>query len=142
MDGSSRSLALDIQYNAATELRTLQGFFAFAGDIATTDGTLLGMICNWAGPGNEHTPQPMFQSQTATMTAGATEFTVASGGSKLAYAPTNSCDSTTTEFDLQSEPHDRDGRGVGPNERAGQTAVGKSVQQEIESRGFAIPALY
>jgi hypothetical protein len=142
MDGSSRSLALDVQYNTATELRTLQGFFGFAGDIATTDGTLLGMICNWAGPGNNHTPQPMFQSQTATMTAGATEFTIASGGSKLNYAPTNSCSSTTTEFDRNLSKTIETGEGAGMTNELDKPAVGKSVQQEIESRGFAIPALY
>jgi hypothetical protein len=142
MDGNARSLALNVEYNTATELRTLQGFFAFAGDIATTNGTLLGMICNWAGPGNSHTPQPMFQSQTATMTSGAAEFTIASGGSKLSYAPTNSCNSTTTEFDRDLSHAIEAGEGSGMTNELDKPADGKSVQEEIESRGFGIPTLF
>jgi hypothetical protein len=142
MDGSARSLALDIQYNTATELRTLQGFFAFAGDISASDGSLLGMICNWAGPGNNHTPQLMFQSQTATMTAGATEFTLAAGSSKLSYAPTNTCSSTTTEFDRNLNHTLEAGEGAGTMSELDKPSGALTVQQEIESRGFAIPTLY
>jgi hypothetical protein len=141
-DGNARSLALDVKYNAATQLRTLQGFFAFAGDIASSDGTLLGTICNWAGPGNNHTLQAKFQSQLATMASGASEFTLAADGSKLRYAPTNSCSSTTTEFDADLNHTIAPLEGAGTLSQLDAPSGANTVQQEIESRGFTIPKLY
>ncbi|HKU39781.1 MAG TPA: hypothetical protein VJR89_16590, partial [Polyangiales bacterium] len=140
LDGHARSLALDLQYNSATGTRTLQGFFAFGADIAGNDGSLLGMICNWAGPGNDHTPQRQFQSQVASMSAGASEFTLSA--SKLGYAPTNSCSSTTTEFDADLNQTIGSGEGVGTASMLDVPGASNTVEQELESRGFTLPVLY
>jgi hypothetical protein len=142
LDSNARSLALDASYNSVTQARTLQGFFGFAGEISTSNGALLGMICNWAGPGNSHTPEAEFQSQTATLSAGSTNFVIPSGGSKLSYAPTNSCSSTTTEFDKNADQTLALGEGAGTLSDLDVPSGGRSVQQEIESRGFALPSLY
>jgi hypothetical protein len=141
-DGRSRMLALNATYNTVTDVRTVQGFFGFAADISTSDGTLLGMICNWAGPGNNHTPVAKFQSQIAALSATADHFSVASGDSKITYAPTNSCNSTTTQFDANVDQTLTAAEGVGTVNNLDVPGGTNTVQQEIEGRGFLSPALY
>ncbi len=142
MDNASRMLAITADYNSATDTRTLGGYFGFGDDIATSSGALSGMICNWAGPGNSHTPQASFQSQVATHTGSAVGFSIASGASKIAYAPTNSCASTTTSFDLDANNTLDSGEGVGTASDLDVPSGTNTVQQEIESRGFVIPPLF
>ena len=45
------------------------------------------MICNWAGPGNQHTGITKLQKQTMTMTGG--KFVV--GTNNITYTPSNDC---------------------------------------------------
>jgi hypothetical protein len=139
-DGNARGLAVHADYNSATEARTLNGYFAFTGDVATTDGSLLGMICNWAGPGNSHTPASAFQSQTASLTASATDYAL--GASKITYAPTTSCSSTTTSFDVDVSGTIASGEGVGMVADLDTPSGANTVQQEIELRGFVKPSLF
>jgi hypothetical protein len=141
-DDKSRMLAVDTSYDVATLTHTLRGYFGFAADISTTDGALLGMICNWAGPGNNHTPAAKFQSQRATLVGDATVFTVPSGGSKILYAPTNSCSSTTTSYDVNVDNTLAANEGVGTVAALDEPSGSNSVQQEIESRGFAKPTAF
>jgi len=141
-DDKSRMLAVDMSYNATTDVHDMQGFFGFAADISTTDGDLLGMICNWAGPGNNHTPTAAFQSQRASLDATATLFTVPAGGSKIVYAPTTSCSSTTTSYDVNVDNTLAANEGVGTAADLDAPTGSNTVQQEIESRGFALPSLF
>ena len=142
-DGNARALAARASFNSATETRTLKGYFAFAGDIATTNGTLLGMICNWAGPGNSHTPSSFFQSQTATLTASATGYVLATpSDSKITYAPTNSCSSTTTEFDANANGTLVSSEGAGTTADLDVPSGSHTVQEEIVSRGYTLPSLF
>lgn len=141
-DDKSRMLAVDAHHNTATDNYELQGFFGFAAPITTTDGELLGMICSWAGPGNNHTPTAMFQSQTAVLSAGAETFTIPSGGSKITYAPTNSCSSTTTSYDVNVDNTLAANEGVGTAVNLDAPTGSNTVQEEIESRGFAVPSLF
>ncbi len=139
-DGKSRSLAAHAAFNTVTEVRTLDGYFAFADDVATSDGALQGMVCNWAGPGNSHTPVATFQSQTATLGASATEYTL--GASKITYAPTTSCSSTTTAFDVNVSGGIVGSEGVGTLADLDAPSGANTVQQEIDARGFAKPSLF
>jgi len=139
-DGNSRSLAAHVDYNSSTSTRTLSGYFGFAGDVATTNGSLLGMICNWAGPGNSHTPAARFQSQTATLASSATAYTLAT--SKITYAPTNTCSSTTTAYDVNVNGTIAAGEGVGTTNDLDVPTGANTVQQEIELRGFVKPSLF
>ena len=141
-DDKSRMFAVDTSYNVVTDVYDLQGFFGFAADIATTQGDLLGMICNWAGPGNNHTPTAKFQSQRAILSAGSTTFTVPTGGSKIVYAPTNSCSSTLTSYDVNVDNTVAANEGVGTAADLDAPSGSNTVQQEIESRGFAVPNLF
>ncbi|GAA6134634.1 hypothetical protein NBRC116188_14230 [Oceaniserpentilla sp. 4NH20-0058] len=54
-------------------------------DLAATDA---GMICNWAGPGNSHTPVDKVQYQALGLSSG--EWTATS--SNILYVPTTTCD--------------------------------------------------
>ena len=142
MDNATRMLAVAGDYNSATDTRTLDGYFAFGADIATTDGSMQGMICNRAGPGNNHAARASFQSQVATHTGSATTFSIPSGGSKIAYAPTNSCSSTTTSFDLNADGTLASGEGVGTANGLDGPSGTNTVQSEINGRGFAKPSLF
>jgi len=51
-----------------------------------------GMICNWAGPSNQHQPNDKVQYQALSLSNG--EWTATT--SNIRYAPTNSCDSATS----------------------------------------------
>jgi len=141
-DNATRMLALDTQYDSALGDRSLQGFFGFGADIASSDGKLQGLICNWAGPGNNHTPKPLFQSQTATMAAGAMDFVIPSGGSKIRYAPTNSCSSTTTGFDADVDHTIEAMEGEGVTADLDAPSGSKTVAEELTARGFALPTLF
>lgn len=142
MDDKSRMLSMTMDYDAVSSSYTLQGFFGYADNIVDTNGTLLGMICNWAGPGNNHNLLSAFQSQTAELSGSATAFTIPTGGSKITYAPTNNCDSTTTQYDVDANGTLDAGEGVGTVNDLDAPAGGRTVQGEIEERGFVTPTLF
>ncbi len=139
-DDRARALAAHADYNTASEVRTLTGHFAFTNEISTTDGSLLGMVCNWAGPGNNHTPGARFQTQTATLAPSATEYTL--GTSLITYAPTTSCTSTTTAYDVNVDATIASGEGVGTAVALDVPTGTNTVQQEINARGYAKPSLF
>ena len=142
-DSHSRALSARASYNSATGTRTIDGYFAFAGGIDTTTGSLSGMICNWAGPGNSHTPASSFQYQRATLTSASAGYVLAApADSKITYAPTNSCSSTTTSFDVNSNGTLAAGEGLGLTSSLDSPSGANTVQQEIVSRGFSMPSLF
>jgi hypothetical protein len=141
-DGMARALAATASLDTVSGDRTLQGYFAFSDDIASTHGDLLGMVCNWAGPGHNHTPQPLFQSQVAVQAGGSGVYAV-SGTSHIGYAPTNSCNSTTTTYDLDQTYTLDPGEGVGTVHTLDAPSGGvASVQAEISRRGYSLPSLF
>lgn len=139
-DGNSRTLLATSSYNSATAVRTVTGYFGYASDIATTTGTLLGMICNWAGPGNSHTPNNRFQMQAATLADSASTFSL--GTSKITYAPTVDCDSSgDMRYDVDLDNTIASGEGASvTNDLDTLTGSHTTVQEEISSRGFTTPA--
>jgi hypothetical protein len=76
------------------------------------------------------------------LSATADHFSVASGDSKITYAPTNSCNSTTTQFDANVDQTLTAAEGVGTVNNLDVPGGTNTVQQEIEGRGFLSPALY
>ena len=140
-DSHARALAVRSTYDSPADRRTVQGYFGFTDALATTDGSVLGMVCNWAGPGTVHTPVPRFQSQTAMLAGLASTFVATA--SHLAYAPTNACASTTTVFDADADGTLAGGEGLGmlpALDMPGSSAV--SVQGEIVSRGYSQPGYF
>lgn len=57
-----------------------------------TAGEINGFICNWAGPGNDHTLIERAQRQWLALDRSSTLFYVPDGGSNITYAPVVSCE--------------------------------------------------
>lgn len=150
-DSHARTLAATASLGI-DDARTVRGYYAYAADIGTTGAAFapLGMICNWAGPGHRHLPIARFQSQTARQPAGGGAFAIpspSSSNSRIAYAPTNSCTSTTTQFDVDAGALPATGltagEGVGTTASLdGLTGTNATVDAEIRSRGWARPSLF
>ncbi|MDZ7857385.1 hypothetical protein [Sphaerotilus sp.] len=140
-DRHARALAVRSTYDSAADTRTVQGHFAFTDALATTDGSLLGMVCNWAGPGAQHIPAPLFQSQTATLAGLASTFVATA--SRLTYAPTNACVSTTTLFDADGDGTLTAGEGAGtPQALDAPASSSVTVQEELLTRGYVQPEYF
>jgi hypothetical protein len=140
-DSHARALAATSSVSAATSVRTIDGYYAYADEIAATSGALLGMICNWAGPGNSHSTGLQFQSQRATLASGASLFAL--GSSLITYAPTVSCASTTTQFDVDANGTLAVGEGVGTSASLdGLTGANTTVDQELRARGGGAHSLF
>lgn len=142
-DSHARALVAASTLDTVSGDRTVQGHFAFSGAIdGSHAGEVQGMICNWAGPGNSHTPTAKFQSQTAVLTASASSYAV-SGSSKITYAPTNSCNSTTTTYDVDVNGSLTSSEGVGTvADLDGLSGSHSTVDEELRSRGWSLPGLY
>jgi hypothetical protein len=149
-DSHSRMFAMNIDYNTTSFLRTGQSFFGFSGnmaDTATGATDLKGMICNWAGPGNSHTPNNNFQYQKIVLTETATDWDISSdaNSNKITYAPNVACATTgggmTFDVDANGTIDAAEGDTVAnglDTLDAGKT----TVQETIEGRGFANPSLF
>jgi hypothetical protein len=87
LDDHARVFQLGMNADAADG----EAYFGFGDSLGTSDGSILGMICNWAGPGNSHTPSPYAQRQFFSFNATSGVFETPTGGSDIVYAPTNSC---------------------------------------------------
>lgn len=83
----SHTRVFNLTLNTASEGTA---FFGYGEEIATTDGSISGFICNWAGPGSTKLEHDKVQSQGISFdtTAGVYVADV----SAITYAPTNSCD--------------------------------------------------
>ena len=154
-DSHSRMFAMNI--NASGDDRTGKAFFGFSGNMAQTAATshnLHGMICNWAGPGNlarsasnpTQNVTAKFQYQSVTLPGTATRWDIAAGAasSKLAFAPTNTCDSgvgMTYDVNASRTLSVAEGTGVA-NDLDAPVAPRTTVQAEIESRGFTNPTRF
>jgi len=75
-----------------------EAFFGFGDDIAVTDGTITGFICNWAGPGSAKTIRAQYaQRQFVAFDAATGRWRQPTGGSDIRYAPTNDCTYTNAQ---------------------------------------------
>ena len=144
-DSHSRMFAARVDYNSTTENRDLKAYFGYAENMATTSnrGKLLGMICNWAGPNNSHSPRQLFQSQSASLISTATTWTV-SPGEKITYSPTNNCNSTATmRFDVNADNSIASGEGASVTHNLNApTGSRTTVSDELTFLGFSIPSYY
>lgn len=144
LDGAGRGFAVHTTYNSSTEARALNAYYGYTAAITgTSAGTssLLGMICNWAGPGNSHTPNGNFQSQGLTLASSATSWTL--GSSLITYAPTVSCNSSSSmTFDANANGSIGTGEGASTTHNLDSKGTSTSVETEIESRGYAKPTYF
>ncbi|MBI5742206.1 MAG: hypothetical protein HZA16_16015 [Nitrospirae bacterium] len=94
-DGNTRVFNITLENNSG--VRSGDSYFGFGDDIAATDGTVKGFICNWAGPGNTHLPMQAFiQAQQIEEDTATKIFTPVA--SYIMYDPVNNCDSATGTF--------------------------------------------
>ena len=69
-----------------------EGYFGFGDQVGTTDGSITGFICNWAGPGGSHVTADYAQRQNITLNATTSVFEPTnSAASDIIYAPTTTC---------------------------------------------------
>lgn len=90
-NGDSHSRILNIGLAAATSGET---YFGFGDTVDSSDGSIGGFICNWAGPSNDHTLLDYAQRQHITYNTTLGVFEPSRGAassSNISYAPTNSC---------------------------------------------------
>ncbi|QQR89593.1 MAG: hypothetical protein IPJ88_15570 [Myxococcales bacterium] len=119
-----------------------EAYFAYGAPMHQFTGEILGMICNWAGPGSNHSLQDYAQRQFVEFDAAAGIFVQPEGGSDILYAPTNSCSydgngnflyDTNADGSLDDETH------------AAVTAdlftpgSGQSITEAIAARGYDLP---
>lgn len=147
-DNKSRMFAMSVTRDGTTEELSAKAFFGFSGAMTDTSAgatDMKGMICNWAGPGNNHTPGDKFQYQSLKLAASSTEwdFATGAGSNKITYAPTVSCSSTgTMKFDVDASGALGATEGNSVSDDLDVVDIGKTVQETLVLRGFSDPALY
>lgn len=100
-DAAVRAFNVNLEDDDADGILSGAAFFGFGADVATSDGSITGMYCNWAGPNGGsggHDPAlelVLAQKQTINEDVVNNIFTV--GTSEITYAPTNDCDSTLAD---------------------------------------------
>lgn len=147
-DSNSRTFQLHMNAGAADG----EAYFGFGDWVGTTDGSIDGMICNWAGPGNSHTPVSYVQRQAITFNTVSKQFEASS--SDITYAPTTTClyDGSGI-FDYDRNQLDgltgtdtvivrTSGAGAGElNLDLMSQDTATTMQEAIDNRGFVLPAL-
>lgn len=145
-DGAGRGFAVHAAFNTSTEARTLDAYYGYTAAITGTSAStsnLLGMICNWAGPGNNHTPNDSFQSQTMSLASAATTWTMNPSDSKITYAPTVSCNASgSMNFDADASGSISTGEGASVTHDLDSKGSASTVEEAIESRGYTKPTLF
>lgn len=133
-------------FNIITDFSSNTGdaFYGYGNDIASSDGSISGFICNWAGPGSDHTLSDYVQHQALEISSETGQVTASH--SHTSYAPTNSC-----SYDgLGSFSYDSDMDGFMDTDK--ETPITENLLNvidndrdglfdEISSTGFILPSL-
>lgn len=92
LDGNTRCLNVVVNSDD-----TGRCYFGYGVDVASSTGVgaIDRMICNWAGPGNNHTGLSLAQRQLFSRDTTTGRFEPTS--SNITYAPTNSCDKLASQ---------------------------------------------
>lgn len=145
--GDSHSRTFNIGVNSATAATDGEAYAGYGNQVHLSEGEIEGMICNWAGPGNSHTPSNNNQRQFFNYNASTGNYDVA--GEDIAYLPVVGCelsegDSLTIDNDLDNELADETAYNTTDNTFTldlmelydGATTVAES----IANRGFTMPS--
>jgi hypothetical protein len=151
-DSHSRTFLMGVNYNETGGTGPLDGeaYAGFGDQVHTTDGSIDGMICNWAGPNGNHTLQPYVQRQFFSLDPSTAIFNTPVGGSDITYAPTNNCaydgsGSYIYDTDLDNDLSDETASGaitpdlMGAFDLDGDTVA--TVPEAIENRGYTLPEI-
>lgn len=144
-DGNTRAFNLQVIQLAAVQ--AAYTFYGYGEDIESTDGSINGFICNWAGAGANHTLVESAQYQAVAFDASTGLF--ASTASNIGYAPTTSCEydgSGSFIFDTDGDGSIADESNVavsddlfiGTDEDLDGTAT---IEESIDAVGFTLPTI-
>lgn len=142
-DGTARTFNVHLEDEDSDSLMNGSAFFGYGDDIAESDGSILGIYCNWAGPGggvgNEtEKRQDLAQKQTMEESATAENFEVVT--SLITYAPTLSCNYDGTG----AFSYDADGDGTIDTNPATvlthELVDPDSASAGVAASGFALPS--
>lgn len=136
-DGAGRLFAVHQSRTGASTATAI--YHAFGADLAGSDGTLLGMYCNWNGPNpGGRVLVSAFQRQDLTLTGGAWRLE----SEALAYGPTHTCQASTSMRFVDGTGALVAGRGADSDELDRPTGLRTDVQSEIVERGYWPPLLF
>ncbi len=74
---------------SSSSIPSADAFFGYGADIETSDGSIVGFVCNWAGPNNSHTTLDFAQAQSLEFDSASNLFVVST--ENIGYAVTNNC---------------------------------------------------
>lgn len=99
-DGNARIMNINVNNTGENGF----AFYGYGDDIESTDGSIEGFICNWAGPGSDHTIIEYAQYQE--MSVDTTTGIINSDAANITYAPVVGCEydgTGTFVFDTDSD---------------------------------------
>lgn len=137
----------DYQLAAANET-VVQSFYGFGDDVETADGSIGGFICNWYGPGYDHTliANAQYQAMGYETTTG----TFLGQTSNITYAPTVSCEydgsgsfiyDTNGDGDLSDESNVAVSQDLYPAADVDGDGIVDSIFDTIKDTGFSLPTI-
>lgn len=138
-DDHSRTFNFDVDKNSETNLLTGTAYFGFGAQVQSDsyDGSIEGMICNWAGPGQGediHDPVGFVQFQEIEESEGGI---LVSTVSNIQYSPTQDCEYNGGDF-----RYDQDGDETIEQEEI--TDIGNGIANEllpIDEMSFTLPVM-
>lgn len=100
--GAARTFNMHLGDSDSDNLLDGVFFFGYGDDISTSDGSIKGIFCNWAGPGGATGGTDLSKRQTLCQRQGLQQetsgnFSSVSGSTFITYAPENSCSSTVAQ---------------------------------------------
>lgn len=146
-DANTRVFNVNVETDAVSGDQLGKAFFGYGDDIETTDGSVDGFICNWAGPGNDHTIIEVAQYQEVSYDS--TSGLFLSDVANLIYAPTVDCNYDGTgsfifDTDIDGDLSDESNIAVvdelvdGQDDDADGVAT---IEETVGASGFALPTL-
>ena len=141
-DGTARTFNVHLEDSNSDGLLEGTSFFGFGNDIALSNGSILGIYCNWAGPnggvGNDTSKRlTLAQKQTILENSTSGVFEVVSSNTN--YAPTLNCN-----YDgMGTFSYDSDGNGtidtVASNSVTNNLIDPSDATNGVSASGFTIP---
>jgi hypothetical protein len=148
--GDSHTRMLQLKLDAPSSgSRAGEAYFGYAAPITAMTGNMLGMICNWAGPGAAvHSPIDFVQRQAFTQ-ASSTSPWVSEATPSIRYAPANTCtyagstkwydrdlDHAFTETNAQVQVAATD------SDFLMSKGASLTIAAAIAARGYSVPSMY
>ncbi|WP_125559234.1 hypothetical protein [Pseudoalteromonas rubra] len=144
----SHSRIFNIGFNSPS-LDNGEAHFGYGSKIEDTDGLIQGFICNWAGPGNDHSMQAFSQRQFFEYDSATATYDGTGSKANIEYAPTASCSYDGTgsfvfDIDASGVLGDialEDASLVFSQDLWAPTDPSKTVAESITDRGLSVPTV-